>query len=205
MNTFAKLLLASTLTIPALAQSTPTTPPPKPESTETTDKPFTNFNKEDFTLQISGSYAIPINGKDERYYTQTVAGGYYLWDNIALYASLAGHLIDPDNEGRDTFGGEFNLFFRWHYFNHERWTLFLDVGAGVIYTEDVLPNTTGREGTRFNFTPQGGFGAGYELKENCHLIGGIRYFHVSNAGLQGADRHFGSDAMMFFAGLLWEF
>jgi Lipid A 3-O-deacylase (PagL) len=160
-------------------------------------RPEGSFLKGDRTLALTGAYSF---GDNETFYTTAVTGGYFWWDHIAINASLAGHFVDTDE--KDTIGVEFNIIPRWHFYVDDRWSVFVEAGAGVSFFDHNLapPN-----GTHFNFTPQGGFGATYRLEESTHLLGGVRWFHVSNASYAGSDRHPASNTAMVFLGVEWEF
>src|SRR5690606_4202092 len=61
--------------------------------------------------------------------------------------------------------------FRWHFLTREKWTMFADLGIGVLGTTDAVPP----EGTEFNFMPRVGIGFTRELDENVRFIGGLRW------------------------------
>ena len=60
-------------------------------------------------------------------------------------------------------------------------------------------------GTNFNFIEEFGVGATYRLSDNCYFIGGVRYFHLSNAHLHGADENPSLNGMGYYVGLMWTF
>lgn len=91
--------------------------------------------------------------------------------------------------------------FRWHFVNRGRWSLFGDLGIGVIVSSDDVP--TG--GTSFNFTPRVGAGVTYQLWEehSTRVVAGVRWHHISNARLAGDDSNPARDAPAIYAGLRW--
>ncbi len=160
----------------------------------------TYFPKGTKDLAVYGSYATPTFGDDERYYSLTGSAGYYVFDDFAVSLAAVGHRINSSS-GATGWAGETNFNLRWHFLTVDRWTVFGEGGCGFIYSDHELP--ADGDGTHWNFTPQGGIGATYLVKDNFFILGGIRYFHASNAGLQGSDRHPGSNAVMGYIGTMW--
>ena len=91
---------------------------------------------------------------------------------------------------------------RWHFWNHDRWSVFLDGGGGVSYAQDDFP-TDRYTGTQFNFYGKVGLGASYELRSREYLTGGVRYFHLSNGQIHGKDQNPGYDGLQYWVGLMW--
>jgi Lipid A 3-O-deacylase (PagL) len=60
------------------------------------------------------------------------------------------------------------------------------------------------DGTNFNFTPQFGLGATYQLSDNTFLIGGARLFHLSNAGIDPGVNPSINLAIEGYVGLLFK-
>ena len=159
----------------------------------------TLFPKGATDLALYGSYAWPVFGSDEHYYSAGVGAGYYFADNLSVNLALVGH----DIQSPSAVAVEANLLLRWHVLTLDRFTLFLDGGVGLIYSDHELPN--GGHGTHWDFTPQAGVGVTYRLDDHLHLLTGLRLFHASNANLNGSDRHCGSNALGAYAGLMWTF
>ncbi len=170
---------------------------PEPAPGASTMPTVGEFLRGDKTLSVTGGYSF---GDSETFHLVTVTGGYFFRDHIAINASLVGHFVNTDDS--DTLGVEFNLIPRWHFYVDDRWSAFIELGAGVVYFDH---NLTPPDGTHFNFTPQGGMGLTYKLEERTHLIGGVRWQHISNGALHGADRHTGSNTAVAFLGVMWEF
>jgi Lipid A 3-O-deacylase (PagL) len=123
-----------------------------------------------------------------------VGFGYYFIDNISHNLEGVGYFIEHAN----TTGGGLDLVPRWHYLKRDHWSLYLEGGAGFIYTRDSLRDP----GTRFNFTLQGGAGATYDVTDCFTAMGGARWSHISNADIQGPHRNVGFDSPMFYLGLM---
>jgi hypothetical protein len=74
---------------------------------------------------------------------------------------------------------------RFRVFSRDALTLFVDVGAGVSWSDTTTPP----RGTRFNFLLQANMGLMYRLTPQVHAVAGARLLHLSNASLFGRDRN----------------
>ncbi len=106
-----------------------------------------------------------------------------------------------DQGGDNAFGLSASLGFRWHFVSREQWSLFADVGIGVLGTTDHVPP----EGTSFNFMPRAGLGFTRQLDENVRLMGGVRWHHISNGRTRGDSRNPARDAPQLYVGLVFPF
>lgn len=150
-------------------------------------------------ILFTAGYGFPFLGDHDHYTEGAIGYGYYLLDQFSLNANLS--LNFADTQQKYAIGGEFNLMMRWHFLQYEKWTLFVDAGAGVSQWDHQLPPP----GTQFNFSIRGGPGLTYQLTDNLHFVLGTQYLHYSNAGIQGGERHTGSNAWYTYAGLMWTF
>jgi len=157
----------------------------------------TPFPKGTWDLEISGSYTTPIRFSDDKLSAITLGGGYYLVDNLSLGAELQAYYADQLST--DALIGGLGVLARWHVIAFDRFSLFIDGGGSVSYASRDVPEF----GTNFNYTAKVGFGLTYELRDNLHLIGGLRYFHLSNANLHGRDQNPSYDGIQFHLGLMW--
>jgi hypothetical protein len=124
--------------------------------------------------------------------------GWYALDGIGLNFEAIGNVFDNPRPP-EPFGGGMNLILRIHLLRAGRVTIYGDGGAGLAFADSSVPPV----GTRFNFTEQIGMGASFLLFDKVHFITGLRYFHLSNAGL--GDRNPGVDAWSVNTGLMYEF
>ena len=183
LRAFVVILL---LTAPTLAQS--------------------NFQKGDWTLHLWPSYLAGeagFHGDEVEAVTSNVGVGYYFKDDWGLYADVSGFafeqrgLFDHEAEGLGA-----SLLLRWHVVNRERFSAYIDGGGGLVrFIDDEFP----AQGTHSNFTARVGVGASYQLADDLHLIGGVRYFHLSNAARKGMDENPSLDAVELYLGVLIEF
>jgi len=129
----------------------------------------------------------------------TTGVGFYVFDNVAIQMDLTGYGF---SEGRsDGAAVGITLGIRHHIFNVGDNSVFLDVAGGEIEASDNIPYG----GTHLNNTIQFGFGVAHPIAENTYLIGGVRYFHISNASSEGGDRNPSVNAIQGVFGVMWRF
>lgn len=135
---------------------------------------------------------------DENYLgTVGVGLSWFFLDDLSIDIELMG--IGVSQEGDDAVGFNPNLMFRWHFLARDTWSLYADGGCGLMIASDEVP----AGGSSFNFTPQIGFGATYEIGVNTRLMAGIRWYHISNARL--SEDNPGRDSVMVYAGVSFGF
>jgi hypothetical protein len=155
------------------------------------------FTRGTWDLELSSAYIQPIRFSRDKFYGVNVGGGYYLLDRFALNAEVSGYRVDqPDNQANLIAG---DLLLRWHFVQWERLTLFVDGGGGVSMADPEIPEF----GTHFNFIGKGGLGATWRLSEKMDLIGGGRYFHLSNGNIHGRIENPSFDGVQFYAGVMF--
>ncbi len=157
------------------------------------------FSKGTWTFQ---SYVSATVGEDSgALYLGHFGAGYFVFDgfSVNLEAVLGG--IRAQNEAGEGGGafaaGGFDLLARWHVIRADKWSIYLEGGAGVLQSGQSFP----AHGTHFNFTPQAGVGVTFEVLENARLMLGSRWHHVSNADIFSNSRNPGYDGLMFYGGL----
>ena len=150
-------------------------------------------------FEANAAYIHPIRFSDDKFYGGNVAGHYFFGDEVSLGLELQGYFVDQVFE--DTALAGANIVLRWHFFAADRFTLFVDGALGAAVAEEEVPEG----GTHFNYTPKGGGGATFKLRDDLHLIGGVRFFHLSNGNLHGRDENPSQDGVQYFAGVLFTF
>lgn len=161
----------------------------------------TLFLQSSWTFQTYGSVTVGDRAGDV--YLAHTGIGYFLWDDISINFEGVGGYVDssvssPDGDG-STLG--FDVLARWHYRHSGPLSLYVEGGIGMIWFEESFP----RSGTHQNFTPQVGLGATLRLSNDIHLMGGVRWHHISNATKTGSDRNPGFDGAMIYGGLMIPF
>lgn len=114
---------------------------------------------------------------------------HFVYDYHSLSLELNG--LAFSQPGDDAVGLNLALLLRSHWIRGENWTIYVDGGAGIIVTTNEVPAV----GSSFNFTPQIGGGATFDIGNNNRIMTGLRWHHISNANLYesnpGLDVWFG--------------
>ena len=129
-----------------------------------------------------------------------VALHYFLADRFEIHASLAvwGH----NQDGTDAYSLNPSLGFRYHLIEREAFSLYADIGVGLLFSNEEVPDG----GTRTNFTPRAGFGATFPIgDEGARLDFGVRWHHISNASTSGIDDNPDRDGIGVYAGVMIPF
>jgi lipid A 3-O-deacylase len=103
---------------------------------------------------------------------------------------------------KNTFTGDAagaSLVVKYQLLSFGRWVPFWDVGVGLLWT-DLAPRIA-EDSSQVNFALETGPGIQYYLTARMALTLGVRYHHISNAGI-GA-RNLGLDAVLPYAGMSW--
>jgi hypothetical protein len=80
---------------------------------------------------------------------------------------------------------------------------YVQLGAGIVYTDAYHDQTQQAIGQGIEFTPQASIGLKYLLNDNWSLNVEGMYHHVSNAGM--ADRNLGVNSLGFLVGATYYF
>ena len=158
-----------------------------------------DFRRGTWAWEVDAAYVHPIRFSDDKFYQANFVTSYYFGDDVSLGLEVQGYFVDQPTD--DTVIAGTGLLLRWHFLEQERYSLFVDGGAGVSIAEADVP----AGGTHFNYTGKGGGGATFELREGTHLVGGVRFFHLSNANLHGRDENPSQDGIQFYVGMMWTF
>ena len=170
---------------------------------ETDAKPTTMFPKGTWTSQFHAAYFHTVVD-DEELSAAVASAGYYFDDRHVVRVEAVGYYFDverPSPDAEDSLGTGLNLGLRYHFFERERFSAFIDGIAGFFYANKNFPEG----GTHFNFNEQLGLGVTYRINENMHLISGCRYIHISNARIRGADENPSFDGLGGYLGVMFTF
>ena len=121
-----------------------------------------------------------------------------MWDNFALRFDTVGYRILSKDDG---IGIGVDVGARYHFYQHKRMTLFAEGTTGILYGSTPFPP----EGTRFNLTYQAMVGSTYQVKDHTHLLGGLKFLHVSNGFVEGRDKNPATNTYGAFVGVMFTF
>ena len=81
-------------------------------------------------------------------------------------------------------------------YKNKIFTVNFEFGAGMQYAG---PKSWPRDGSHFNWRPQGGFGVRFNTGNGRQLLFGARYIHISNGGIND-DSNCGVDEIFLYGG-----
>ena len=125
--------------------------------------------------------------------TDEIGSGLTSGNVEVLIEPLAAHYYQPFSAS--AFGG--SLMVKYNFLDFGRWMPFWDGGAGMLWT-DLGPRIP-EQSTQFNFVLQTGPGVSYFVTENTAVTLGIRFHHISNAGI--GERNIGLNGCLFNIGI----
>jgi hypothetical protein len=163
-------------------------------------RPTPAFPKGTWDIQAAGSFAWEFYPYDhEKIATGSVGVGYYLADNFA--ASLTVPVSHVRQYTHDATMAGLDLTLRYHFLQQDRFTLFGDLTGGLAQANHIVPPG----GTYFNFTAQLGLGTTWRLSDQLYLVGGVHYFHLSNAAIRGINHNPDLNAYQPYLGVMFRF
>jgi hypothetical protein len=158
------------------------------------------FCRGTWTATGYGTYVKSFTGQEAKMGSGAFGIGYYFFDNLSLSAEVSGYYdVQAGPISRIASG---DLLLRNHLLRSGRFSLFLDGVAGISYADRRTPYPLG---THYNYIVEPGIGATFQIHENLHLIGGMRYFHLSNAHLEGPIRNPSINGTQAYVGLMYKF
>jgi hypothetical protein len=148
--------------------------------------------------QTYASVAAGDHGKGKMYALH-LGYGYFLRDYLSINIDVLGAYIRSGIDDNGVAAG-FDVIFRRHFswVNDDLWSVYLDLGGGL---QQQSTNFAGNR--RFNFRVMGGGGGTLRVTDHIRMIGGIRYLHISDAGIEGGGGGF--DGFMFYGGAMFPF
>ncbi len=151
---------------------------------------------------IGGGAGASLNNGDSAA-AAFVGASNFLAEDFELSLDLTVWYLGEDHtNGDDAVALNFNPKFRWHFIHEEKHTFFAEAGVGMLIASQESPEG----GSEFNFTPQAGIGATFDLSEGPdRLIVGVNWRHISNANTFGSDKNPGRDDIFIYAGVTFPF
>lgn len=163
------------------------------------DGPDTDFPQGTWTFQLYSGYLNDLGSQDTEGGFLSTGVSYYLWDNVSLGAEVTGYGIGQP--GDDAAAGAAGIVLRHHLVNAGPSSFFVDVAFAPFEATDRVPEG----GTRFNFVTQTGVGVAHEVSGGWNLLLGVRFIHVSNAGIETQDRNPSVNGISAYAGVMFRF
>ena len=157
------------------------------------------FRQGTFQLDLAGGYVRDWDRSNSYLVPLTVGASYFIDNTLALRAAATGYYASQENYDASAVG--LSLGFHHHFLNSGNWSVFGEVSGGLFYASHRIPEG----GTHFNLTLTSGLGATYRLDDHLHLLTGVRYFHLSNAAIEGRDRNPSVNGWGAYLGLVWSF
>lgn len=166
-------------------------PPPPP-------KPF--GEQDSWRWYIQGGAGLDVTDAGNQLYLLGGGVSYFVVNDLSINFELNG--LGVLQAGDDAAGVNLGFLVRFHFVNRRTWSLYGELGAGILGTTADVPGPSAAEprgGTQFSFTPQIGGGVTVQVRPDVHLMAGARWFHISNANTW-ADNP-GRDSILFYAGV----
>jgi lipid A 3-O-deacylase len=142
---------------------------------------------------LLGGWGIDVKHDSNNEVAFGVKWEYFIADGFAFAPELK--LWGFFQDGGDAFGGSLDLLFEWHFLRYDTWSIFGDAGVGLLGTTRNVPIN----GSEFNFTPQAGIGVTWDVGNDNRWVLGVRWHHISNAGLYSDNP--GRDSIYLYTGL----
>jgi hypothetical protein len=159
------------------------------------------FAKGTYNFSLTGAYIQHIRFSVDELENVNVSYGYFFWNNNSLNLELQGYRGDQEFDS-DVYIVGIGVLGRWHFLRGNKWSIFFDGGGGITYADQEFPQSP-YDGTNFNFTGKVGLGATWEFHDHTHLIGGARYFHLSNGQIRKPDDNPTFDGIQYWGGVMW--
>lgn len=121
----------------------------------------------------------------------------FVFDNFSLGAEIITIAVVQPGDDAAAIGLIGTV--RHHVIQTESTSWFIDFGFGPVQASNRVPEG----GTRFNFITRIGPAVAIELNERVSLVTAARYWHLSNARIEGSDRNPSLNACELSIGLMW--
>jgi hypothetical protein len=160
-------------------------------------KPFAQGTK---TLEFEGSYTTPIRFSVEEFATASIGVGYYVFDNHSVTLFAQGFHVNQAF-GNSTEAGAVFVLGRSILYTADKFSFYIDGGGGYSWANSAVPIG----GTTYNFNARAGLGLGYRIADDTYLMGGARYFHLSNGHIHGSEKNPSIDGVEYYVGMMFAF
>jgi len=138
----------------------------------------------------SAVYVLPRIGM---VVTSEMGKGWFASNLELLLEPLYAHYYRPFTASAA--GG--SLVLKYNFLSFGRWMPYWDLGLGMLWT-DLAPRIR-EQSTTFNFVLESGPGVDYFVTEKVAVMVGVRFHHISNAGL--GDRNLSLNSILAYTGV----
>lgn len=160
--------------------------------------PGASFSEERWAVSLMASGAVDVTNRDVAMLGPAIGLTYDLTESFTAVVELGGLHVWQDDDTNAIAG---NLLLRQYLFEAGSTRVFAEFGGGVFRAGERVPE----EGTHFNTTIQVGIGLLYPIADDIAFVGGIRYYHLSNARRRGGDRNPSLNGPALFVGVQFRF
>ena len=153
-------------------------------------------------LELSVHSAFEVanyNGNHEEMFGEFAGFSYGIHEGLALRFSAPLYYVWQRGTDGYLLGVTGGL--RGRLLKKPRWSAFWEFEMGVSEADTHVPP----RGTRFNYLAVGGGGVTVRIRPGIHLLGGLRFLHLSNNGLAGRSRNPDIEALGPTVGVLLGF
>ena len=174
------------------AAQTPSTPP-------VPDDPLARHGWH-LDLTVHSAFEVAnYNGNHEEMFGEFAGFTYGIREGLAIRVAAPLYYVWQ----RGTDGALFGLTggLRGRLVKKPRWSAFWEFELGVSEADTYVPP----RGTRFNYLAIGGGGVTVQIRPGIHLLGGLRFVHLSNNSLAGRSRNPDIEALGPTIGVLYGF
>lgn len=173
-----------------------------------------SFQEGDWFLetQIGAFYHLPVEFYQDQSkksqlenlsFTDSKLGlGYYFQDGWGSYFYLS-FTSFRNGESDQIKAGSFSYRLRGHLYQNGDFGFFVEAGAAIAYSEEPIPNESGN----WNFILSLGSGVSLQLRNHIFFLLGIRFHHLTNAGIlcHSGQKTIGFDSLGGFLGMSFKF
>ena len=161
------------------------------------------FTKNAIGVELAGSLlteAWNLNGAREWWGAGSFAMSWAFKDGMALVVEFQAAGIEQ-SPPRSAFLNGIIPMARFRLFERGQSSMFLETGAGVSWSDTVVPP----RGTRFNYLIVISGGLTHQLSRQMYFVASARLLHLSNASLQGRNRNPDIEALGGYFGVWFVF
>ena len=151
-------------------------------------------------LTVHSAFEVAnYNGNHEEMFGEFAGFTYGIREGLAI--RVAAPLYYVWQRGTDSYLFGVTGGLRGRLVKKPRWSAFWEFEVGVSEADTYVPP----RGTRFNYLAIGGGGVTVQIRPGIHLLGGLRFVHLSNNSLAGRSRNPDIEALGPMIGMLYGF